>query len=135
MANALYDKARQKFLEGSIHYLTDDIKVALVDSAEYTPDLENDEFLDDINGDAIVATSGNLGNKTSTNGVADADDITFEGVTGDQAELLIVYKDTGVAGTSPLIAKIDTATGLPITPNTGDITVQWDSLSNKIFKL
>lgn len=135
MANALYDKARQKFLEGSIHYLTDDIKVALVDSAEYTPDLENDEFLDDINGDAIVATSGNLGNKTSTAGVADADDITFEGVTGDQAELLIVYKDTGVAGTSPLIAKIDTATGLPITPNTGDITVQWDSLSNKIFKL
>lgn len=135
MANALYDKARQKFLEGSIHYLTDDIKVALVDSAEYTPDLENDEFLDDINGDAIVATSGNLGNKTSTAGVADADDITFEGVTGDQAELLIVYKDTGVAGTSPLIAKIDTATGLPITPNTGDITIQWDALSNKIFKL
>ena len=30
---------------------------------------------------------------------------------------------------------IDTATGLPITPNGGDIIVTWDNGANKIFKL
>ena len=135
MANALYDKGREKFLKGEIDWLSDDIKIALIDTADYTPNLASDEFLDDISGDAIIATSGNLGNKSATNGIADADDVTFENVTGDQAEILVVYKDTGNASTSPLIARIDTATGLPITPNSGDITVQWDSLSNKIFKL
>lgn len=135
MANALYDKGREKFLKGELDWLSDDIKIALVDTADYTPNLASDEFLDDISGSAIVATSGNLGNKSATNGIADADDVTFENVTGDQAEILVVYKDTGNASTSPLIARIDTATGLPITPNSGDITVQWDELTNKIFKL
>ena len=40
-----------------------------------------------------------------------------------------------MAGTSPLIANIDVATGLPITPSGGDIIVQWDTGANKIFKL
>jgi hypothetical protein len=34
-----------------------------------------------------------------------------------------------------LIARIDTATGLPVTPNGGDITVQWDAGADKIFTL
>jgi hypothetical protein len=49
--------------------------------------------------------------------------VTFTAVTGDVSEAVILYKDTGVAATSPLIAYIDTATGLPVTPNGGDITV------------
>jgi hypothetical protein len=34
-----------------------------------------------------------------------------------------------------LIAYIDTATGLPVTPGGGDIDITWDNGSNKIFKL
>ncbi len=34
-----------------------------------------------------------------------------------------------------LIAYIDTATGMPVTPNGGDITIAWDNGANKIFKL
>ena len=135
MANALYDKGRQKFLEGAIAWLTDNIKCILVDAADYSVNLGSHEFLSDVPGAAIVATSANLGGKTSTAGVADANDITFTAVTGDMSEALIIYKDTGVAGTSPLIAYIDTATGLPFTPIVGDIEVQWDNGSNKIFKL
>jgi hypothetical protein len=56
-------------------------------------------------------------------------------VTGDQSEALVIYKDTGMASTSPLIAYIDTATGLPYTPSGGNIDVAWDNGSNKIFKL
>jgi hypothetical protein len=67
--------------------------------------------------------------------VADAADITFTTVTGDQSEALVIYKDTGVEATSQLIAYIDTATGLPVTPGGGNITVTWDDGANKIFKL
>jgi hypothetical protein len=137
MANALFDLGRQAFLQADIDWLVDDIKVALVDAADYTVSLTTHDFFADVNAvaAAIVATSGNLASKTSTNGVADAADITFTAVTGDPSEYLIIYKDTGVAATSPLIACIDTATGLPVTPNGGDITVTWDNGANKIFKL
>ena len=50
-------------------------------------------------------------------------------------EAIVIYVDTGTEATSPLIAYIDTATGLPITPNGGDIIVTWDNGVNKIFKV
>ena len=132
MANTLYDKGRQKFLEGGITILTDTIKVALVDTGTYTFSQAH-EFLSDLTG--VVGTATTLGTKTSTSGVFDAADTTFTSATGATVEALVIYKDTGVAGTSPLIAYIDTATGLPATPNGGDVTVTWDSGANKIFKL
>ena len=48
MANALYDLAKQKLLEGSIAWLADDIKAMLVDTADYTVNLVTDEFLSDV---------------------------------------------------------------------------------------
>ena len=135
MTNALYGLGREKFLNGDIDWANDDIKCILVDTAKYSVSIDADEFLDDISGDAVIATSGNLTSKTSTLGVADAADITFTSVTGAQSEALVIYKDTATPATSPLIAYIDSATGLPITPNGGDITVTWDSGANKIFKL
>lgn len=136
MANALYDHGRENFLNGNIDWTNDDIKMTLVDSADYTRDLVNDDFYDDITGAGRVATSAVFTTKTTTAGVADADDVTFSTVSGDVSEYLVIWMDDGVAETSsPLIACIDTATGLPVTPNGGDITVTWDSGANKIFKL
>ena len=135
MADALYGLGRQKILEGSIAMLTDNIKVVLVDLADYTLAIDTHDFLDDIPAGARVATSSNMASKTSTLGVFDAADITFSSVSGDVSEALVIYKDTGTASTSPLIAFIDSATGLPVTPNGGDITITWDSGSDKIFKL
>lgn len=135
MANALYGKGREKFLNGDIDWASDDIKAVLVDVADYTVSIDVDEFLDDIPGGAIVDTTANFTGKTSTLGVADADNATFASATGDPSEAVVIYKDTGSAATSPLIAYIDTATGLGVTPGGGDITVQWDDGANKIFKL
>jgi hypothetical protein len=40
----------------------------------------------------------------------------------------VIYVDTGTAATSPLVAYIDTGvTGLPVTPNGGNITVTWNA--------
>jgi len=137
MANALYDKGRQGFLDGSIDWDTDDIRAILVDAADYTVDLNLHDNLDDVPSAARVATSTSFTGKTVTDGVADAADITFTSVTGDVAEEIIIYQHTGVESTSRLIANIDTDAGgaISVTPNGGDINVAWDSGANKIFKL
>lgn len=127
MASAVYPLAKQAFISGSIDLTTDDIRVILVDTADYTYSTAHD-FLDDVPAGARVATSSALGSKTVTNGVFDAADVTFSTVTGDQSEAVIVYKHTGTEGTSNLIAYIDSASsGLPVTPNGGDITVSWNA--------
>lgn len=137
MANALYTLARQSFLNGEIDWTDNDIKCVLVDTADYTVNISTDQYFDDIPSAAVVATSSNFSTKTTTNGVADADDVVFSSVssTEDPCEALVIYQDTGTPGTSRLIAYIDTATGLPVTPNDADITVTWDSGANKIFSL
>lgn len=135
MANTLYDKGRQRFLEAQINWLTDTIKVLLVDTGNYTANFTTHEFLADVGVSARVTTPVTLVGKSSTGGAADASDATFTSVSGPSIEAIIIYKDTGTEATSPLIAYIDTATGLPITPNGGDIIVTWDNGPNKIFKL
>lgn len=135
MANALYDKGRQGFLDGSIDWDTDDIRAILVDTGAYTINLATHDNLDDIAGGARIAVSSSLTGKTATDGVADADDVTFTSVTGNSVEMIVLYKHTGTESTSRLICAIDTATGLPLTPNGGNVTVAWDNGANKIFKL
>ena len=135
MANTLYDSARQGFLEAQINWLTDTMKVLLVDAGAYTPNVSTHHFLADIQVSSRIAGPVTLTSKTTTGGAADAADVTFTSVSGASIEMIIIYKDTGTEATSPLLAMIDTATGLPITPNGGDIIVTWDNGVNKIFKV
>lgn len=127
MANALYDLGKKALLDGGIAMLTDNLKVVLVDTATYTVNLATDDFLADIPSGERVATSGNLSGKTTTAGTFDADNVTFTAVSGDPCEAVVLYRDSGAEATSELIAYIDTATGLPVTPNGGDITITWDA--------
>lgn len=130
MASGLYDKGREGFLDSSIDFDTDTIKAVLT-TAAYTVDLAAHDFLNDVA--PQVGTPQTLASKTVTAGVADAADITFPSVAGGSTcTALILYKDTGVATTSRLIAYID---GFSVVTNGGDITVQWDNGANKIFKL
>jgi hypothetical protein len=135
MANALYDKSREAFLGGDLDWDAHNFKWYLIDAADYSKNLATDDFADDIPSGAKVATSGNLANKTKTNGVADADDVTLSAVSGDPSEELVLWRDSGSQATSQLVANVDTATGLPVTPNGGDIVIQHDAGASKIFKL
>ncbi len=126
MANTLYDFCRQRFLEAQINWMTDTIKVILVDTGAYTPQTAVHQYLSDIPTSARIAGPVTLTAKATTGGAADAADCTFTSVTGPSIEAIVIYADTGTESTSPLIAFIDTATGLPITPNGGDIIVTWD---------
>lgn len=135
MANTLYDYARQRFLEAQINWMTDTVKVILVDTGAYTPQTAVHQYLSDIPTSARIAGPATMAGKATTGGAADANDVTFSAVTGASIEAIIIYVDSGTEATSPLIAYIDTATGLPITPNGGDIIVTWDNGTNKIFKV
>ena len=135
MANTLYDYCRQRFLEAQINWMTDTVKVILVSTSGYTPQTAVHQYLADVPVSARIAGPVTLTAKATTGGAADAADCTFTSVSGATINAIVIYKDTGTEATSPLIAYIDTATGLPITPNGGDIIVTWDNGVNKIFKV
>lgn len=136
MANVLYDSARQLFLQADIDWLVDTIKVVLLKTggSDYVYSSAHDYF-NDVPVGARIATA-TLASKTSTSGVADCADPTFSAVgAGSTVGAIMVYKDTGVESTSPVMLYIDTATGLPLATNGGDITLIVDNGSNKLFKL
>lgn len=133
--SALYSKGRESFLKGEISWSSDNIRLALINTLEYTVDIDNHQYLSDVNSQAIIATSNNFIDKTTSNGVADAADILFSGLTGAICQAAIIYQHTGTSSTSRLIAYIDAANGLPVTPNGSDITITWANNYNKIFKL
>jgi hypothetical protein len=136
MSNTLYDNARELFATGKINWTgSDSFKVYLIDSGNYTVNTSTHLYLSDVSTSSRIAGPVALSSMTATAGACDAADITFSSVTGTSIEAILIYKDTGTESTSPLIAYIDTATGLPITPNGGDIIVTWDSGTNKIFRL
>lgn len=136
MANALYDKGREGFLDGSIDWDTDTIQAIAVDTGAYTVNTATHDFLDDIAGGARIGSAVTLASKTVTGGVADAADISFTGLVGaPTVEAVVIYKSTGVDATSRLIAYVDTATGLPVAAAATQIDVAWDNGANKIFKL
>jgi len=141
VANAVFPKAKEGFLDGSIDLDTAVIKVALVRGDTYS---STHEFVSDVtNTGTLHATSGALANKDVTNGVFDADDVTFTTPAADaNSHSLLIFQSSAVGGGSDVasssqrvIAWIDTGTGIPIVPAGGDITVVWDSGSNKIFSL
>lgn len=133
-ANSLYDAGREGFLAGNNDWDSDH-RVILHDDADDTVNLTTDDFLNDVVAGARVAVSGALTSPTTTAGVADAADPTLTAVTGDVSERLIIYQHTGTESTSDLVVSIDTATGLPVTPNGGNIGITFDSGANRIFKL
>lgn len=136
MANALYGKGRQAFLDGDIDWAADTIQAILVDTGAYSVAIDTHEFLSDIPGGARIGSPQTLTSKTSTLGVADAANISFTSLVGAPSiEALVIFKSTGTEGTSRLIVYIDTATGLPVASGATQVDVAWSDGANRIFKL
>jgi hypothetical protein len=129
MANALYPLWKEQLLQFTTNnnLSAGTVKVALIDTANYTYSAAN-QFFSSVSGAAVVGTPQTIGSKTFANGVFDGADVSFTAVTGANVEALIIYIDTGTAGTSPLVAYIDSSvTGLPVTPNGGNIGITWNA--------
>jgi hypothetical protein len=137
MANAIYPKYKEAALSGSANTAltgsgTTGLFVALVDTGTYTYSAAH-EFYSSLSG--VVGTDQEITTVTLTNGVVDGDNVTFPAVTGNSAEALVLYrKNAGANTTWRLVAYIDTSvTGLPVTPNSGDISITWNA--SGIFSL
>jgi hypothetical protein len=134
MANALYDGGREGFLDGSIDWDTDDIRVMGLTSAQAFSAAH--KFVSDLTaGNIVVRAAAGVAGKTVTAGVANHSTLTLSAVTGSAIARLVYYKFNASDAAARLICYIDTATGLPVTPNGGDITVTPDTGANKLFKL
>ena len=140
--SALFGPGRQGFLDGTINWgATPVIKCALIRGYTFN---SAHQFVSEVTGagGTLVATSAAL-TKTSALGVADASDVVFSTVTaGAACPALIIFQSSAVTGGADvassaqrLICHIDTATGLPVTPNGQNITVAFDNGASKIFVL
>lgn len=130
-----YNKFKTKLLSlaNSVDFDTDTIKIALC-TATYTPDYDAHDFFDDITnevtgtgytaGGATLTTPTVTQDNTDDEGVFDADDVTWASSTITAAKA-VLYKDTGVAGTSPLIALVDFG-GNKVSDN-GSFTISWNA--------
>jgi activator of HSP90 ATPase len=132
MANAVYPKYKQSLIAGDANAdldnntSTDGPFVALVDTGTYTYNAAH-QFYSDLSG--VVGTDQRVTTPTVTTGLFDGDDLTFPTVSGASVEALVIYrKNSGTNTTWRLVAYIDTGvTGLPVTPNGGNITVTWNA--------
>jgi hypothetical protein len=135
MASAHYNINLAKYLTAGFNLSSDTIKVRLVRTSAYTFS-QTHEFASSL--PAAIVTDVTLGSKTlattsADGGTFDAADAVFTAVpSGAAIDALVIYKDTGAAGTSSILAYID---GFSVTPNGGDITVQWQNTNPFIFKI
>lgn len=140
MTSLVFNPGLEGFLDGSIDWNTGTIKCSLLRG--YTFNAAH-KFLSDVTATGTLVSTQTLTTPTVTNGVAGADSVTFLSVpTGAPIPALLVYQSSAPGGGADLattaqrlICFIDAATGLPVTPNGGNINITWDTGSNKIFKL
>lgn len=132
MANAIYPKYKQSLLDSDTNADlnsaegTTGVFVALVDTGTYTYSAAH-QFYSDLSG--VVGTDQEITTKTITDGTFDGDNTTHTSVTGNSVEALVIYRRNAGANTTwRLVAYIDTGvTGLPVTPNGGDISITWNA--------
>lgn len=149
----LYNAARRAFLtdttvngfSGQIDWINDDFGALLV-HADYVFDAAHTDLTDIADTTAVRLSEVLLTGMAATGtGIATADNAVFTSVPvppdGESVDAVIIYRsDTGDLGTQTeadcvLVAYIDSATGLGVVPNGGDITVVWDGGTGNIFRL
>lgn len=129
MASGAYSKGIEQALAGNIDWDANTIKVMAVKTG-YSLDKESHSFLSDVSASRYTGTTDQtLSNKTNTIDttnnrveIGDSVGVTYSAVSLDGSNNVIgfiIYKDTGVASTSPLLAYDDTA---DVIPNGGDIS-------------
>ncbi len=133
MANAVYPLYKQSLFTTAdankglnVDDTTDGPFCALVDTGTYTYSTAHD-FYNDLSG--VVGTDQRISTPTVVNGLFDGDNLTYTAVSGNSVEALVIYrKNSGANTTWRLVLYEDTGvTGLPVTPNGGNITITWSA--------
>lgn len=114
MASLVYDKIMQHMLNGEVVFGTDTFYVMLVTSS-YTPNKGTHDTISDVTNE--VSGTGYTTGGTSSAATVTLDtsahhgDVTFANVSWSTATITaraaVIYKHTGTAGTSWLVAYVD----------------------------
>jgi len=133
MADVIYNSFKKQLLNAGINFGTSTVKLMLVTST-YTPNQDTDDFQNDVTNEVVgtgyvaggtaLASGTVTQDDTDNEAVYDAADVTW-GTSSLTARAAVLYKDTGVGSTSPLIAYIDF--GSDQTSSTGNFTIQWNT--------
>lgn len=114
--STFYLKGLEEFCNGNIDFANDTIKLDYM-ATSYTPDITTENFYSDVSASvASGASTETLANAlvridtTNSRVELDADDVS-QGPVTVTTNKYIIWKDTGVASTSPLIAAIDLTEG------------------------
>lgn len=111
-----------------IDFDTDNIDASLLDETDAGTITSSFVDYDEVDAATVVATADVSVSGIASGVVSLSGAVTFSSVTGDAADFLTVWKNSGTPSTSPLAITWDSAsTGLPVTPNGGDITATWGS--------
>jgi hypothetical protein len=141
MATFWYNKGREGFADGSIPWLSSDIRYALIDVGQYNPaSTSSHKFISDVTGVSSTAiiqrTSAAATSKDCTDGILDSADPVFSAVaSGKTVGAWLVYANSGSDSSSRLVAFVDNSSGLPFATNGGDVTIQLDNGANKLGKI
>ncbi len=111
-----------------IDFDTDNIDASLLDQTDAGTITASTVDYDEVDAATVVATADVSVSSISGGVVTLSGAVTFSSVSGDAADYLAVWKNSGTPATSPLAITWDSATtGLPVTPNGGDIVATWGS--------
>ncbi len=131
MPSFLFNSAKLRILQGGFDFSNDEFKIALV-TAAYAPDKEAHEFYahitNEVSGTGYTAGGQTLENITlaqddqNDRAILDADNLAWS-VASFTARAAVIYKDTGSAATSPLLAYIDFEEDLEAAGE--DFLLQW----------
>lgn len=129
--STLYLKGVEQLLTGNIDLESDTIKLDYM-ATSYTPSATTESFYSDVSANvasgAPTETLANVDVRIDTGNTrveVDADDVTQGSIT-TTTNKFIIYKDTGTASTSPLIACIDIAEGT-LSPSSGTLSLTFNT--------
>jgi len=136
MANVVYPTYKTVAISPGLDLVTaSTLKVCLVSTTTGVTNyvyLATHQFFSSVPAASILAPGVALTGKAAANGALTASSVVLPSVpapTGANAaatgQALVFYNDTGTAATSQLVAYMDTETGLPVTPNGANITINF----------
>jgi hypothetical protein len=135
MASFLYDECRNSIggipTHSVIDFNDDTIKCFFVDEADDAPNQTTDVDAADRSAAAQVPDYASAVDVAMTAAISsnvlvlDGTDAVFTALNDDPVESYDLFKDSGVEATSPLIGNFDDATGLPLDPSGGNVTIVW----------
>lgn len=132
MSDLLYREGFRQVSQNIVSWPGSTWRVSLVDTYVYAPSIDH-VFFNAIPSTAVLAT-GTLPSPVEISNAFTSSDVTLTGAAAaSMGHALVLYRWTGVAGSSVLVAFLDSTPGLPTAPDGNPLTLVWPHGPEKIF--